>query len=42
MCRIWVGKDGWATLALVIECHIRELLGWHLSRSGKMVSHEMV
>lgn len=29
------GKDGWATLALVIDCHTRELLGWHLSRSGK-------
>lgn len=25
----------WATLALVIDCHTRELLGWHLSRSGK-------
>ncbi len=35
MCRIWAGKDGWATLALVIDCHTRELLGWHLSRSGK-------
>ena len=23
------------TLALVIDCHTRELLGWHLSRSGK-------
>ncbi|WP_229489487.1 DDE-type integrase/transposase/recombinase, partial [Pseudoduganella namucuonensis] len=35
MCKIWAGKDGWATLALVIDCHTRELLGWHLSRSGK-------
>ena len=35
MCRIWAGKDRWATLALVIDCHTRELLGWHLSRSGK-------
>lgn len=35
MCRIWAGKDGWATLALVIDCHTRELLGWHLSRTGK-------
>ena len=33
--RIWAGRDGWATLALVIDCHTRELLGWHLSRSGK-------
>ncbi|EKX55764.1 DDE-type integrase/transposase/recombinase [Cereibacter sphaeroides] len=35
MCRVWVGRDGWATLALVIDCHTRELLGWRLSRSGK-------
>lgn len=35
LCRVWAGRDGWATLALVIDCHTRELLGWHLSRSGK-------
>lgn len=33
--RVWTGKNGWASLALVIDCHTRELLGWHLSRSGK-------
>lgn len=27
LCRIWAGRDGWATLALVIDCHTRELLG---------------
>ena len=35
LCRVWGGQDGWLTLALVIDCHTRELLGWHLSRSGK-------
>ena len=35
LCRVWAGCDGWTTLALVIDCHTRELLGWHLSRSGK-------
>jgi putative transposase len=35
LCRVWAGRDGWATLALVAHCHTRELLGWHLSRSGK-------
>lgn len=35
LCRIWAGRDQWATLALVIDCHTRELLGWQLSRSGK-------
>lgn len=35
LCRVWAGRDGWTTLALVIDCHTRELLGWHLSRSGR-------
>lgn len=35
LCRIWGGRDGWLTLALVIDCYTRQLLGWHLSRSGK-------
>ncbi len=35
MCRVWAGRDGWTTLALVIDCHTCELLGRHLSRSGK-------
>ncbi len=35
MCRVWAGRDGWTTLALVIDCHTRELLGWHLSHFGK-------
>ena len=35
LARVWTGKDGWAALALVIDCHTRELLGWHISRSGK-------
>ena len=29
LCRVWAGKDGWANLAVVIDCHTRELLGWH-------------
>jgi putative transposase len=28
MCRVWAGRDGWTTMALVIDCHSRELLGW--------------
>lgn len=35
LCRVWGGRDGWLTLALVIDCYIRQLLGWQLSRSGK-------
>lgn len=30
LCRVWTGRDGWASLALVIDCHTGELLGWHL------------
>jgi len=35
LCRVWGGREGWLTLALVIDCHTRQLLGWQLSRSGK-------
>lgn len=40
LCRVWTGKDGWASLALVIDCYSRELLGWHLSKSGKSKTAE--
>ena len=40
LCRIWTGRDGWAVLALVADCCSRELLGWHLSRSGKSKTAE--
>jgi putative transposase len=42
MCRIWNGRDGWTTLALVIDCYSRELLGWHLTRSGCSKTPESV
>jgi putative transposase len=35
LCRVWAGRNGWQTLALVIDCHTRELLGWQLPRSGR-------
>ena len=35
LARLWAGRDQWVSLALVMDCHTRELLGWHLSRSGK-------
>lgn len=28
-------KDGWLSLVLVIDCSTRQLLGWHLSRTGR-------
>lgn len=27
LCRVWSARDGWAVLALVMDCHSRELLG---------------
>lgn len=35
LCRVWGGNDGWLSVALVIDCHTRHLLGWHLSRTGR-------
>lgn len=35
LCRVWGGRDGWLSLALVIDCGTRQLLGWHLSKTGK-------
>ena len=35
LARVWGGEDGWCTLALVMDCHARKLLRWHLSRSEK-------
>ena len=40
LCRVWAGRDGWASLALVIDCCSRELLGWHLSLSAKSKTAE--
>jgi len=40
LCRVWAGRDGWTSLPLVIDCYTRELLGWHLSRSGKSKTAE--
>lgn len=40
LCRIWSGRNGWAILALVMDCRSRELLGWHLSRSGRFKTAE--
>lgn len=40
LCRVLAGRDGWLVLALVIDCHTRELLGWHLYRSSKAKTAE--
>lgn len=34
LARVWCGKDRWCTLALVMDCCTREILGWRLSRSA--------
>ena len=40
LCRVWTGRDGWASLAIVIDCYTRQILGWHLSRSAKATTAE--
>lgn len=35
LCWVWGGNHGWLSLALAIDCSSRQLLGWHLSRTGK-------
>ena len=40
LCRVWTGTDGWASLAVVIDCYTCEILGWHLSRSAKSSTAE--
>ena len=37
---MWTELDGWASLALVSDCYSRELLRWHLSRSGRSKTAE--
>ena len=34
MCRVWAGRAGWTTMALVIDCHSRELLGCGTCRAA--------
>lgn len=34
LCRVWTNQNRWQNLCLVIDCHTRELLGWHLSQRG--------
>lgn len=40
ICRIWAGRNCWATMALVSDCNSHELLGWHLPRSRKSKTPE--
>jgi putative transposase len=35
MTRVWCGRDGWGTLASVIDTCSREIVGFRLSSSGK-------
>ncbi|MEZ9553296.1 transposase [Vibrio breoganii] len=39
MARVWCGQqDRWAELTLVMDSHIREVLGWSLSKRGNAKS----
>ncbi len=34
LAQVWCGRDRWCTLAVVMDCCTREVLGWGLARSG--------
>jgi putative transposase len=40
MTRIWCGRDGWSTLAAVIDTCNREIVGFRLSRNGRSQTAE--
>ena len=40
MTRVWCGRDGWSTLACVIDTCSREIVGYRLSKSGKAATAE--
>ena len=41
MTRVWYGQqDRWASLSVVMDCHTREILGWHLTRNGNTKATE--
>lgn len=40
LTNVWCGVDRWCTLALVIDCCDRELIGWRLARSGNAKTAE--
>ena len=40
LTRVLCGDDGWCTLALVIDCATREVIGWRLARRGNAATVE--
>jgi len=34
------GRDGWCTLAVVLDCATREVLGWRLASQGNAATAE--
>ncbi|HEY6094693.1 MAG TPA: hypothetical protein VIU93_07050 [Gallionellaceae bacterium] len=39
LCRVWSGRNHWAVLALVTDCHTRELLGWAFVEKREIEDH---
>jgi len=37
---VWCGRDRWCTLAVVIDCGTREVLGWRLAAQGNAATAE--
>jgi putative transposase len=41
MTRVWCGKEGWSTLAAIIDTCTREIVAFRLPRSGKAQTAEV-
>jgi len=41
LIRVLYGDDGWCTLAIVIDCATREVIGWRLARRGNAATVEV-
>uniref|UniRef100_UPI0035DC8900 DDE-type integrase/transposase/recombinase n=1 Tax=Halomonas piscis TaxID=3031727 RepID=UPI0035DC8900 len=40
LTHVWCGKDRRASLAVIIDCCTREILGWRLSNNGRSKTAE--
>jgi len=40
LTRVLCGRDGWCTLAVVLDCATREVLGWRLASQGNAATAE--
>ncbi|MEY2661420.1 MAG: hypothetical protein RLZZ123_2592 [Pseudomonadota bacterium] len=37
LCRVWTGRDGWASLAIVIDCYTRQIFDPSIARCKRAI-----